>query len=68
VILGDPVPAKALTSAQRTTGLASTGTTTTARATTSAKPAKTSGDAAVADPAPQTDGAVADVTRTATPR
>jgi len=68
-ILGDPVPAKALTSAQRATSLASTGSTTTggaARAvTTHAKP---SGDAAVADPAPQTDSAVADVTTTATPR
>jgi hypothetical protein len=63
-VLGDPVPAKALTSAQRATGLASTGgsaTTSVAEATT--KPA---GDAAVADPTPQTDGAVADAAATAT--
>jgi len=67
-ILGDPVPAKALTSAQRATGLASTGGAASASGTRIAAttPTAASGDAAVADPTPQNDGAVADVTRTGT--
>jgi hypothetical protein len=68
-ILGDPAPAKAATSAPRATGLAPTGTTMAGgAATTSATPAKASVNAAVAGPAPQTDAAVPDVTKTVTPR
>jgi hypothetical protein len=62
-ILGTPVPAKAVTPAQRATGIPSTGRPappSRAKATTTVV-----SDAAVADPKPQTDGAVADVTSTA---
>jgi hypothetical protein len=65
-VLGDPVPAKAL-GAQRGTGLPATGGAATASATRTAA-ARPAGDAAVADPAPQTDGAVRDVTATVTTR
>jgi len=67
-ILGDPVSAKALTSAQRATGLASTGgaASTSGTRIAAATPTAASGDAAVADPTSQNDGAVADVTRTGT--
>jgi hypothetical protein len=62
-ILGTPVPAKAVTSAQRAAGLASTGR---AVSPSGAKVATAVvSDGAVADPRPQTDGAVADVTTTA---
>ena len=60
VVLGTPVPAKALSGADRAQALPSTGGTAPTAPTKAAAPA---GDAAVADPAPQTDAAVADATK-----
>jgi hypothetical protein len=60
VVLGTPVPAKALTRAERVQTLPSTGG---AAPTTATKAVVPAGDAAVADPAPQTDAAVADATK-----
>jgi len=65
VVLGTPVPAKALTRAERGQTLPSTGGT---APTTSTKAAVPTGDAAVADPAPQTDAAVVDVTKSGSAR
>ena len=59
-VLGTPVPAKALTRAERVQTLPSTGG---AAPTTAKKAVVPAGDAAVADPAPQTDAAVADATK-----
>jgi hypothetical protein len=71
VVLGTPVPAKALTPADRGPSLPSTGgtaATSTTRSVTSTKAVAPAGDAAVADPSHQIDAAVADTTRSGTAR
>jgi len=69
-VLGTPVAAKAAPRAKHVTGLPSTGGAagTTAARTSTTGTTSAVGDAAVADPAPQSDAAAADTTRTGTSR